>query len=336
MNILLTSVGRRKYIVEYFQHALKSKGNVLGVNSVLTNSLLATDYFEISPQIYDKSYIPFLLDFCKRKHVGAIISLFDIDLPILAQANEQFKEIGVRIIGPNFETASIANDKLATKNFLKSAGLKYPNTYSSIEDTNKALNNGTIKFPLIIKPRFGMASIGVYSAEDKMELEVFYKKCLGEVLKSHLRYESEKDLKKSVLIQEQLFGKECGIDLYKDLNNNLVSIVAKEKIEMRSGETDIGEIISIDPFEKLCLKLGSNLKFSGILSLDCFLTEGGVFCIEINPRISGHYPFSHLAGVRYPEQLIRWLEGKETIKELLTAKVGIRGSKELMPQIIMN
>ena len=200
------------------------------------------------------------------------MSLFDIDLPELAKNQETFHEIGVRFIGPSVETAMIGNDKLATNLFLKRVGVLSPNTYISLDEASAAIEKGILKFPVIIKPRFGMGSIGIFVAENKMELEVLYKKCLIEIFNSYLSYESEKEETRAVLIQEQLSGEECGLDLFKDLNENLVSIVAKKKIMMRSGETDVGETIQVTPFEEFGFNLGNNLEFSGLLSVDCFLT----------------------------------------------------------------
>jgi carbamoyl-phosphate synthase large subunit len=334
MNILLTSVGRRKYLVEHFRHALKGKGELLATNLIFTSSLLSSDYFELTPPIHDNSYIPFLIDLCQRKKVDAIVSLFDIDLPVLAAKSKEFYNIGTRFIGPDLVTAKIANDKMATHAFLKEIGILSPDTYSNLDEAISAIEQRRLHFPLIIKPRFGMGSIGIFTAEDMSELVVLYKKCANEVLSTDLKYESSHEPQNSVLIQEQLVGQECGLDLYKDLNQNLVGIVAKKKIEMRSGETDIGEIISSTQFEKFSTTLGNNLIFSGLLSVDCFTTSSGIYCTEINPRISGHYPFSYLAGVRYPEQLICWLQGGDTKAEWLSAKIGVRGSKEINLQIL--
>ena len=51
MNILLTSVGRRTYLVEYFKNELKSyQGAVHASNSVMTFSLKKADKFVITPQ----------------------------------------------------------------------------------------------------------------------------------------------------------------------------------------------------------------------------------------------------------------------------------------------
>lgn len=336
MNILLTSVGRRKYIVEYFRAALSGKGKVLATNSTLTNSLLAADYHELSPLIYHDEYIPFLIEFCKRNDVSAVLSLFDIDLLVLAKNKKEFDKIGVRFVGPSVSTAKISNDKLETHHFLKQIGLLSPETYGNLDAARCAIDERRLNFPLIIKPRFGMGSIGVFVAYDKYELEVLYRRCLNEIFNSYLQYESKGEQDKAVLIQERLIGQEYGLDLYKDLNENLVSIVAKSKISMRSGETDVGEVVSPTPFEDFSVKIGNALKFSGLLSIDCFITSSGVYCTEINPRISGHYPFAHLAGVRYPDQLVSWLEGGDTKTEWLTAKVGVRGSKELSPQLLFN
>lgn len=67
MNILLTSAGRRTYMVEYFKQALNGNGKVFASNSILTYTLEQADEFVITPNIYDDSYIAFLLDYCKKK-----------------------------------------------------------------------------------------------------------------------------------------------------------------------------------------------------------------------------------------------------------------------------
>ena len=65
----------------------------------------------------------------------------------------------------------MCNDKYATYIFLKEHGFNAPKTYLNIED---AKNN--LDYPVILKPRWGMGSIGIYKADNFEELEVFYKK----------------------------------------------------------------------------------------------------------------------------------------------------------------
>ena len=70
MNILFTSVGRRTYLVEYFKNALKNDGKVYVANSDANSpAFLVADESVVSPLIYDKNYIPFLLEFCKKNNI---------------------------------------------------------------------------------------------------------------------------------------------------------------------------------------------------------------------------------------------------------------------------
>ena len=95
MNILLTSAGRRSYIVSYFKSALKSNGKVFASNNKYTIALQQSDGYFISPAIYDPNYIDSLIDFCKKKDISVVLSLFDIDLLVLSKAEERFKQNGI-------------------------------------------------------------------------------------------------------------------------------------------------------------------------------------------------------------------------------------------------
>ncbi len=85
MNILLSSVGRRSYMVRYFKKALGKNGLVHAGNSVETYAMQVADRSVITPLIYDTTYIDFLFDYCKKNDINAIIPLFDIDLPVLSR-----------------------------------------------------------------------------------------------------------------------------------------------------------------------------------------------------------------------------------------------------------
>ena len=49
MNILLTSVGRRTYLIEYFKEAMKCVGKVFASNSEYTYTLSHADEYVITP-----------------------------------------------------------------------------------------------------------------------------------------------------------------------------------------------------------------------------------------------------------------------------------------------
>jgi hypothetical protein len=107
MNILLTSAGRRTYLINYFKEALAGTGKVFASNSILTYCLEQADDYVLTPNIYDDGYITFLLDFCKKKNIQVIISLFDIDLPVLAKNKDVFKQAGIDFV--NIEDVTFLN-----------------------------------------------------------------------------------------------------------------------------------------------------------------------------------------------------------------------------------
>ncbi len=115
MNILLTSAGRRSYLVDYFKQAWKNEGLVHAANSHLhATSLFHADKYVITPGIYDENYVSFLLDYSVNNEISAILPLFDIDLPVLAKHRNLFEANGIRLIVSDAEVLKICNDKWPT------------------------------------------------------------------------------------------------------------------------------------------------------------------------------------------------------------------------------
>ena len=73
MNILLTSIGRRSYLVKYFKEALKGNGEVHVSNSnAITPAFIYADKSTVTPLIYENEYIPFLLNYCVKNNIPVI------------------------------------------------------------------------------------------------------------------------------------------------------------------------------------------------------------------------------------------------------------------------
>ena len=82
---------------------------------------------------------------------------------------------------------------------------------------------------MILKPRWGMGSIGIYKADNNEELEVFYKKLSREIFNTYLKYESSVDIEQSILIQEMIIGQEYGLDIINDLHGNYQNTIVKKE-----------------------------------------------------------------------------------------------------------
>lgn len=334
MNILLTSAGRRTYMVQYFKEALKNLGKVHASNSIYTYTLGCADHYVLTPNIYDSNYVDFLIQYCKKWNISVVISLFDIDLPVLAQNKERFLKEGITVIVSDYSVTRICNDKWLTYEFFVQAGLKQTPSFLNIAEVKSEIKNGIIDYPLIIKPRWGMGSIGIYKANNEEELDVLYKKLHTEIFETYLKYESKEDIDNSIIIQKVIKGQEYGIEILNDLEGNFVTCIAKKKIAMRSGETDVAEIVDNTPFLELARIISENLKHIANLDVDCFITENcDVYVLEMNCRFGGQYPFSHNAGVDFPKQIIEWLKGNPTNVNNITPQIGIRSCKDLVPVV---
>ncbi|GAB2989187.1 ATP-grasp domain-containing protein [Cyclobacterium sediminis] len=329
MNILLTSVGRRSYMIDYFKEVIKGTGLVHAANSEETYAMTLADQKVISPPIYDNSYIDFLLNYCQKHQIAAVISLFDIDLPVLSQNKEIFENQGVKLVVSDFPVTERCNDKWFTYCFLKDNGIGTPLSFISLEACKKALQNKDLQYPLIIKPRWGMGSIGIYQADNEQELEVLYKKTQNAITSSYLKYESAADINKAIIIQEKIKGDEYGIDVLNDLKGEFICTVAKQKMAMRAGETDIARVISHPDLEKLGNQLSLLLKHIGNLDVDCFLIDDKIYVLELNCRFGGQYPFSHLAGANFPKIIVDLLNEKEVDENDYTIASGTVGCKDL-------
>ena len=328
MNVLLTSVGRRAYMVKYFK-------NVDGVDEVhVCNSddkTVAFHYADksvISPLIYDDNYIPFLLNYCLENKIDIVISLFDIDLLVLAKNKKEFEKIGTRVIVSDPELVEICNDKWKSYLFLKENGFNTPKTYLSLEDTINAIDSGEIKYPVIVKPRFGCGSIAMSIAEDEMALLYYFRRNTRAINKSYLKYESSA-VDEKIIYQECLVGQEYGVDIINDLEGNFQNAIIKKKIAMRAGETDIAELVCEPGILDEARRLGKITKHIANMDVDMFLVNGVPYVIEMNARFGGGYPFSHMGGCNLPKAIIDWCQGKNVSTDLLKSQIGIEGYKEL-------
>ena len=324
MNILLTSVGRRAYIIDYLRDIYKElglSGSITATNSDMnTTAMSVADKAFESPIIYDEKYIPFLLEICKSEKIDMLISLFDIDLMILAKNKSRFEALGVKVIVSDENIINICNDKFEMLKYLKKINMPTPKTYIDLEEALKGADFD--KNSYILKPRWGMGSLSIFEAENKRELEVLYEKAKRSIQKSYLRFESEADIDRAILIQEKIRGDEYGLDIFNDLKGENRAVTVKRKLAMRSGETDIAKVIENKELENIGKKIAESLKHIGNLDMDILFDGEKAYIIDMNARFGGGYPFTHSAGVNELEALIRLCKN-EKVNDLSVKKYGL-------------
>jgi len=328
MNILLTCAGRRNYLVQYFKQALAGNGFVCAADASMdAPAMQEADKAFIVPKVKSPEYVTVVLDLCKTNGISLLVSLNDLELPILAPARHRFQDIGTIPVVSSPEVIDIAFDKWRTARFLETCGLQTCLTYLTLNDVREALTSGDLTFPLIVKPRWGTASISVEKVENEKELELTFELTHHRLSKTFLAEISASDQARSVMVQECLSGQEYGLDVVNDLEGGTAAVFVKQKLAMRAGETDRAITVHNEALERVGWKIGHALKHIGNLDCDVFLTEQGPRVLELNPRFGGGYPFTHEAGANIPAALIAWAKGEAPKPEWLRIAHGRTFSK---------
>lgn len=327
MNILFTCAGRRTYLLKYFKENLTEGDKVVATDMQLSAPALQVADVKLQvPAVYDPEYVNITLNICKEQQIDVLLSLNDLELPILAENKARFEQLGVKVVVSSPEVIDIAFDKYKTAQWVESLGLVAPKTYVRLEDVKKALAAGEVEFPLFMKPRWGSGSIGLESIADMEELDIYYNLLMKKIKKTILATASVGD--EYIMIQEKLTGSEFGLDIMNDLNGNNVGVSVKQKLAMRSGETDKAVTVDLPEVRDMGRKIGEALGHIGNLDVDIMQRADGAYCVlELNPRFGGGFPFSYEAGVNMPKAIIQWVSGEEVNPQMLQPQYGRMFSK---------
>jgi len=292
MNILITSAGTRGYLIKYFKKALKEKGKIFAADgSKYAPALYNADNYFIVPAVSDKNYISELYKICLKNDVKGIISLNDVELPLLAQHKNKFMEKGIKLVVSDPETIDVCYDKYKTFKFLKENKFLFPKTFISLNEALMEIKSKTIKFPLLIKPRKGSAAVGIKEVFNIKELQNGFNE------------------KENLMIQEFIQGDQYGIDVFSNSSLVPVSIFAKKVIRIRAGVADkevtVYDAKMIDYIRNIIGKLG----LYGPGDIDLIKRRNEYVILEINPRFGGGYPLAHVVGANFPKKVIRLING---------------------------
>lgn len=327
MNILFTCAGRRTYLLKYFKENMGEGDKVVATDMQLSAPALQVADVKLQvPAVYDPKYVDTTLQICKEQKIDALLSLNDLELPILAENKARFEAEGVKVIVSDPSVIDIAFDKYKAAQWVESLGLKSPKTYVRLVDAKRALETGELHFPLFMKPRWGSGSIGLESIADMEELDIYYHLLMKKIKKTILATASVGD--EYIMIQEKLTGSEFGLDVMNDLEGNNVAVSVKQKLAMRAGETDKAVTLDLPEVREIGHRIGTALKHIGNLDVDVMQNDKGEYCVlELNPRFGGGFPFSYEAGVNLPKAIIEWVKGNKVDASSLQPEYGRMFSK---------
>ncbi len=310
MNVLLTSVGQRAYLVDFFRDALKGSGRVLTTNTdPSTPGMYDADRAFVSPPANSDEYIPFIPELCQKEQVHLLSALHDLDVCRLSQSRSLLDKADVANTLPDPHWAELTLDKFAFYQHLRTVGLATPWSTLDAEVALQAVIKGHIAFPLVVKARYGFTSMSVIICHSAHELMHACKETRRRIASSHLKNWHLPSDASDLIIQPLLSDRELCIGLATDLRGNYRTHFACRIDSMRHGESVQATSLDGAATGSLARQLSLMTKHRSIWGIDCIESAAGLQVLDINPRFSGDYPYHHLCGADIPGTLIAWARG---------------------------
>lgn len=299
MRIIVSSAGRRVYLVQWFRQAL-IEANVPGDVFVLDHdrhapAAAAADGFRQLPSYTSEDYGEQLLQTVDELSPDLFISLNDSELTALSQGlSDQLRERDVVVPVLDATSHRTVADKLHMSRALSRIGIPTPRTVL-LSDTEAVHDLLETTPAVILKDRWGSGSSGL-------------RRCTADQVRRCVAAESSMPSDHSgsqhdeLIVQPDVVGAEYGIDIVTPVRGGPVAgVLARRKLSMRHGETAAAVSVDSSPFADLAATLADTLDIQGTVDVDLLLSDDGVASvIDINPRFGGGYPFSHVAGADVP------------------------------------
>lgn len=290
MNILFTGVGRRIELLQAFRNAalvLNKDLKIFGADMAGTApALFYCDYTRKVVAMNDIGYIDNLIQICVNDDIDLVIPTIDTDLLVLSENKKKFEAIGTKIMISKPEMIRICRDKNNTSKFFVDCGLHAP---MPVNDWREYKGG----YPAFIKPKDGSSSINAFKVENVEGLEIY----AGQV--------------EDYIVQSFVEGKEYTIDIFCDWDGEPISIVPRERIQVRAGEVLKTRIVMDSMMIAEAKALCKAFKPCGPMTVQLIRDGNGIdWFIEINPRFGGGAPLSMKAGARSAEAILKMFDGE--------------------------
>ncbi len=236
-------------------------------------------YFE--PVFWEHIYEIILLE----NPVGVIVQLGGQTALKLAEKLDRY---GIKIIGTDFKSLDLAEDRGSFSSLLRDQNIPYPK-FGVIEDADQAIELAKeLGFPLLVRPSYVLGGQSMKIVLNEQELEQHVVKLLHDIPGN------------KVLLDHFLDGAiEAEADAICD-GENVYIIGIMEHIEpagIHSGDSyavlppfDLSEKV-MQQIEEYTKRIAVALKTVGLLNIQFAVKDEIVYIIEANPRASRTVPF---------------------------------------------
>ena len=310
MNILITSIGQRGYLIEHLKEVSKGRYGIYAADALkYAPALKNADKAFVLPYASDKRYCEMLIKLCEENDIGAVFSINDVELPWLSLYKPELAKHGINAVICDKSVIDMCTDKYLTYQFCQENGVNAPKTYLWTEKERlfQDLESGLMTYPVIAKPRRGSKSIGIHMLNNEAELIEDIQAAACSTIP-----ENEK-----CMYQEKHSGVLFAAHVLCNKSQEPVSIVTMKNLTEHFGETYQNIGYHDEKLFEFVFTTVSRVGAYGIIDLNIMQKANGEFVLlEFNPRMSGGYSLSHYSHPFFTKTLLNISVGVDVPQDM--------------------
>lgn len=272
-KILITSISSKVPLISSIRDSANLKEiYIIGadINKHVVGSHFVDEFWHM-PKLADMP-VNEILNFCKKKGVNIIFPTRDGELKYFAEHYQEFKQNNISVMVSDKRSIEITQDKFLFFKELRKMG------YPVIETTRDINALKCSRF--VVKERYG-------SGAKNMLININKEDAI-----------SGANYLESPIYQPFIQGKEYSVDVYVNRNGKSKGAIARERVMVVDGESQITRTIENEKLTNLSMNLAEDLGLSGHVMFQILLdTHNNPQIIECNPRIGGASTLSVRAGL---------------------------------------
>ena len=285
-----------------------------GYETVMINcnpETVSTD-FDISDKLYfEPVFWEHIYDIIRHENpVGVIVQLGGQTALKLAEKLDRYN---IKIIGTEYKSLDLAEDRGSFSNLLKKNDIPYPD-FGVATNSKEAVELSTkLNFPILIRPSYVLGGQGMKIVINKVELVEHVEDLLSKIPNNKLLLDNYLD----GAIEAEADAICDGEDVY------IIGIMEHiEPCGIHSGDSNatlpvfnLGELI-IKQIKEHTKKIALALDTIGLINIQFAIKDENVYIIEANPRASRTVPFiSKAYGEPYVNYATKVMLGEKMLKD---------------------
>jgi carbamoyl-phosphate synthase large subunit len=285
-----------------------------GYETVMINcnpETVSTD-FDISDKLYfEPVFWEHIYDIIRHENpVGVIVQLGGQTALKLAEKLDRYK---IKIIGTEYKSLDLAEDRGSFSNLLKKNDIPYPDFGVATNSKEAVELSSKLNFPILIRPSYVLGGQGMKIVINKEELVDHVEDLLSKIPNNKLLLDNYLD----GAIEAEADAICDGEDVY------IIGIMEHiEPCGIHSGDSNatlpvfnLGELI-VQQIKDHTKKIALALNTIGLINIQFAIKDDKVFIIEANPRASRTVPFiSKAYGEPYVNYATKVMLGEKMLKD---------------------